>query len=107
MGEIGDVSQLLTRSSQECPDLILLDPELVKPNRVHLRNNNQQLMEIITEIHEVCPSAKVVAMSSRLEVEREALAAGADGFISKTEPPEIFCEKIARLWNQKEGRSSK
>ncbi len=107
MGETGDVSQLLARSSQECPDLILLDPELVKPNRFHRHNNNQQLMEIITGIHRICPSAKVVAMSSRLDAEREALAAGADGFISKTEPPEIFCEKVARLWNKKERRSSK
>ncbi len=89
--ESGDVFQLLAQCTQGCPDLILLDPELVK------RNSNQRLMDIFTVIHRICHEAKVIAMSSRLESGREALGAGADGYISKTEPPEIFCEKITRL----------
>ena len=107
IGEAGDVSQLLARNYQECPDLILLDPELVKLNRSHQRDDSQQLAGIIAETHKIYPEAKVVAISSRLEVEREALAAGADGFISETEPPEIFCEKIAGIRIKEERRSSK
>ena len=107
IGECGDVFQLLARCSQECPDLILLDPELVKVHRSQRRNSSQSLLDSIAVIHRICPEAKVVAMSSRLEAEREALDAGADGFISKTEPPEVFCEEIARLWNKKERRSTK
>ncbi len=99
--ESGDVFQLLAQCTQGCPDLILLDPELVK------RNSNQRLMDIFTVIHRICPEAKVIAMSSRLESEREALDAGANEFISKTEPPEIFCEEIARHWIKQERRSSK
>lgn len=101
VSESGDALHLLAQCSQGCPDLILLDPELVK------RNDSQQLLDIFTAIHRFCPEAKVVAISSRLEVEREALEAGADGFISKTEPPEVFCEEIARLWIKQERRSSK
>jgi DNA-binding NarL/FixJ family response regulator len=97
IGESGDVFQLLAQCSQECPDMVLLDPELLKPYRSQQRKDSQQLVDIFTFIHRICPEAKVVAMSSRLEVERDALASGADGFISKTEPPEIFCEEIARL----------
>jgi DNA-binding NarL/FixJ family response regulator len=95
--DIENIYQLLILCSQECPDLILIDPELVKPHR---RNQGtSQRMESFALIHRICPGAKVVAMSSRFEVEQEALASGADGFISKTEPPEILREKINRLWN--------
>jgi DNA-binding NarL/FixJ family response regulator len=101
IGESGDGIQLLAQCSQECPDLILLDLGLVK------RSARQPLVDIITVIHRICPGAKVVVMSSRLEVEREVRSTGADGFISKTEQPEIFCEQIARLLDKKERRSSK
>lgn len=96
-GESRDVFQLLTQCSQECPDLILLDPELLKPYRSQRCKDSQQLVDLFTLIHRVCPEAKVWAMSSRPETERDALASGADGFISKTEPPEIFCEKLAKI----------
>jgi hypothetical protein len=57
-------------------------------------------MEIFNLVHRLCPGAKVVAMSSRLEIEQEALASGADGFVSKTELPEIFWSKIIKLWRE-------
>ena len=101
VSESGDVLQLLAQCARGCPDLILLDPELVK------RNDSQLLLGIFTLIHRICPEVKVVAISSRSEVEREALDAGVDGFISKTEPPEVFCEEIARLCIKQERRSSK
>ncbi len=95
--ESGDVFQLLAQCSREHPNLILLDSELVKPYRSIRRSDNQPVVDMITVIQRICPGVKVVVMSSHLEVEREALGAGADGYISKTEPPEIFCEKITRL----------
>ena len=107
ISESGDVFQLLAQCSQGCPDLILLDPELVKPHSSIRRKGGQPMGDIFSVIHRICPNAKVVAMSGRLEIEREALDAGADGFISKTELPEVFCEEIARLWNKLERRSSK
>jgi DNA-binding NarL/FixJ family response regulator len=89
IGETGDIFQLLAQCAQECPDLILFDPELVRPYRFR-RTPGQQLVDILTVLHRICPQAKVVAMSSRLEFEQKALVSGADGFIGKTEPPEIF-----------------
>lgn len=97
IGASGDAFQFLVQCSQECPDLILLDLDLFKPYHSQRRTDSQQLMDIFTLIHRICPEVKVIAISSHLEVGRDALASGADGFISETEPPEIFCEKIARL----------
>jgi DNA-binding NarL/FixJ family response regulator len=107
VSESGDVTQLLAQCAQGCPDLVLLDPELVGPNCSIRRKGVQILTDVFTVIHRICPEAKVVAISSRLEVERETRDAGADGFISKTEPPEVFCQEIARLWLKQEGRSSR
>ncbi len=36
-------------------------------------------------------------MSSRFEAEQEALAAGASGFISKTDPPDVVLSGIQRF----------
>ena len=95
ISEIEDVVQLLVLCSQECPDLILIDPELM---RSHRRNQDTpRRMEAFSVIHRICPGAKVVAISSRLEIEREVLAAGADGFISKTESPEVLQQIITQL----------
>ena len=98
--EAEDVLQLLAQSAQKCPDLIVFDPELIKPYRSHRRHRTQQLMDIFNVLHKICPCAKVVVISSRLETEKDALSSGADGFISKTESPEVFWAKIAEFWRE-------
>jgi DNA-binding NarL/FixJ family response regulator len=102
IGETEDVFQLLAQSVMKCPDLILFDPELVKPYRSHRRHRTQQLMDIFNVLHKICPCTKVVVMSSRLEAEKDALASEADGFISKTEPPQLFWENISEFLREEQ-----
>jgi DNA-binding NarL/FixJ family response regulator len=49
-------------------------------------------------IRRLCPRALVVVMSSRFEAQQAALAAGAAGSISKTDPPEVVLAAIVQ-WN--------
>jgi two-component system, NarL family, invasion response regulator UvrY len=89
--EAKSLIQMLAQCAQSCPDLILFDLDLVPPAR------SQTLAETINIFHRLCPQGRLVAMSNRFDVEQEALAAGASGFISKTAPPDEVLADIVRL----------
>jgi DNA-binding NarL/FixJ family response regulator len=91
--EAGSLVQLLAQCAQSCPDLILFDINLVHPSRLR----NHSLDDMISVLRCLCPRSLVVVMSSRFETEQEALAAGANGFISKTDPTEEFSTSIVGL----------
>jgi DNA-binding NarL/FixJ family response regulator len=95
VSEAGSLTQLLAQCAQSCPDLILFDLDLVQPSRP--RPHPQSLADLISVLHRLCPCAWVVVMSSRFEVEQKALAAGASGFISKTDPPDVVMSIISSL----------
>jgi DNA-binding NarL/FixJ family response regulator len=88
----GSLAQLLSQCEQICPDLILLDLDLIHPSQ-HPRS----LDDLLELLHRLCPGAKIATMSTRLEVKQEALAAGVSGFISKTDPPDDVLSNILRL----------
>ena len=83
--------QLLAECAGSCPDLVLLDPDLVRPA------HSQALADAIKVLRRLCPASRVVVMSSRFEAEQAAVAAGADGFISKTAPPDEFLAGLTRF----------
>jgi DNA-binding NarL/FixJ family response regulator len=87
VGEAADAEDLLSQIATECPDLVLLAWEL--PGLVHF--------EALTSMRIACPDLLVLALSGRPEARRLALAAGADGFVSKSEPPEHLLSAIAAL----------
>lgn len=93
VSEANNLVQLLAICAHSCPDLILFDLDLVHPARSH----SQTLTDLINVIHRLCPCSRVVGMSSRFEAKQEALAAGASGFISKTDPPDVVLSGIVRL----------
>ena len=83
VGEAADATGLLLAVAQKKPALILLDwelPGLPPAYLLRLLRGERAAMRIL-------------ALSSRPEVRATALAAGADGFINKTDPPEkVFAE---------------
>jgi two-component system, NarL family, invasion response regulator UvrY len=91
--EANNLVHLLAECVQACPDMILFDLDLVYP----VRSRSQTLADLINVFHHLCPCSRLVAMSSRFEAEQEALAAGASGFISKTDPPDEVFSDIVRL----------
>ncbi len=87
LSEAANMEELLGRSREAGATLILLDWELpglaAKAGLTALRRQN--------------PSLKVVALSARPEARQMALAAGADAFVSKTEPPDNMLRLIDEL----------
>jgi DNA-binding NarL/FixJ family response regulator len=63
---------------EEMVDLLLLDWELP----------GMGASELIGKVRELSPGCVVIAMSGRPEAARDALARGADAFVSKNEPPD-------------------
>ena len=78
VGEAEDTQQALELAAGQRPDLVLLDWELPK-------NAGQRLLPALRAC---CPQVKVIALSGRPEARKAALAAGADAFVSKGDPPE-------------------
>ena len=77
-GEAGDFQELVERMAGGCPDIVLLDWELP----------GAEGRGLLTQIKEKCPEMVVITLSSLPDARKEALKAGADGFISKGNPPQ-------------------
>lgn len=78
VGEACTGQALLAELGACAPDLILLDWELPDPD----------VPALVADIRRLCPTARVVALSGRIEAVRAALAAGVDAFASKGDPAE-------------------
>ncbi len=77
LGEAVDATGMVDWVRAASPDLVLLDWELP--------GFSPEALKILQEL---CPSLAVIALSGQPEARRAALNAGADGFVSKGEPPE-------------------
>ena len=78
VAEAIDAGELLQQIRATCPDLVLLAwglPGMAMP-------------DLISALHGTCPHLAVIALSGRPEARNPALEAGADGFVSKADPPE-------------------
>ncbi len=84
--EVADDRAILLRASESRPDIIILD---WSPGDAAGR-------EMLAELRNCCPDTFVVAISSRPELRKSALAAGADAFVSKVDPPEHLLAAIER-----------
>jgi DNA-binding NarL/FixJ family response regulator len=84
VGEAARAQELLARLEATAPDLVLLGwglPGLAADGS-------------LPSLREMCPDLSVIALSGRPEARRAALEAGADAFVSKTDPPERLLAAI-------------
>lgn len=93
VGEATTVDGLLSLLLSARPDLLLLDWEL--PD---LKAGEKG--RLLALLHASLPHLHVVVLSGRPESNRSALAAGADGFVSKADPPEKL---LTALRNARDG----
>lgn len=84
VGEAADAKDLLAQMQAACPDLVLLGWEL--PGMVKA--------DMLGTLRKACPGLHVIALSGRLTARETALTAGADGFVSKGDPPERLLAAI-------------
>jgi DNA-binding NarL/FixJ family response regulator len=84
VGEADDLEHALGLISVEKPDLILLDWNLLASDGA----------VALTGLRVVAPNLTVIALSGNPEARREALAAGADAFFSRGDPPERLINSV-------------
>lgn len=87
VGDAATAEGLLAQVCQQPPDLILLDWNIpgLHPQR------------LMRTLRKYCPDTKVVATSVKPEQEKAAKEWGADGFLLKQVPPEIFIETLMTI----------
>lgn len=87
VGEADNSTDVLAAVQQACPDMVLLAWELPP----------QGGCAVLSALRAARPGLIVVALSSRPEARYEALAAGADAFVSKADPPEQLLAAIVQV----------
>ncbi len=87
-GEVTDSKELLAWFRTNQADLLLLDWELP----------NQPVKKIIPILRSQYPKLAVIVLNSRQQTRIEAISAGADGFVSKGDPPEYLLSLLANEW---------
>jgi DNA-binding NarL/FixJ family response regulator len=81
-----DADELLAGMVTDCPDLVLLDWELP----------GLKAAGSLSILSELCPKTFLIVLSGRPETCGIALAAGADAFVSKADPPECLLAAIEK-----------
>jgi DNA-binding NarL/FixJ family response regulator len=84
VAEAADVEELLTLTRAFAPDLLLLQWRLDRGSGA----------DLMPRLRRICPGMRIVALSAQPEARRLALAAGADAFVCKADPPERLLEAI-------------
>ena len=88
VGEAAEAEDLLAQVGTECPDLVLLDWELP----------DQGGAATLAGLRAARPGLMVIALSGQPEARQAALAAGADAFVSKGDPPERLLAAVDDCW---------
>lgn len=97
VGEVGDTSALLAEARSLQPELVLLDWELPCCREAGHPTSCQPADDLVAAVRAICPHAKIIALSGWPEARQRALSAGADGFVSKGNPPESLIEELRAL----------
>ena len=87
VGEVDTAAELLAVLAACDPDLVLL----------HWRLPGIQPTELLQALHTRFPRLRIIVLSVQPEVESAALAAGADAFITKVDPPAQVVKTIAQV----------
>jgi CheY-like chemotaxis protein len=90
IAEVETADALLSQTEKTRPDVILLDWEL--PG-IHGQ-------ESISRLKACCGHVRIIALSSQLDARKDALEAGADVFVSKSDPPERILNELRTLDQQ-------
>lgn len=97
VGEAADLDEAVATIAACRPDVVLLEWDLLR------QLPGQSGKSALDHLRTASPESFVVALSGLPEARREALAASADAFVSKGDPPEKLlaavggCRRISRF----------
>lgn len=104
VSEVKDVDELFLAVEKNKPQLLLLDWELPIVCCSKFAADQLVVNERIKRLRKINPLMYIIVLSSKPQSRTEALFSGADAFVAKTDPPEVFlnalntvCEQEARL----------
>lgn len=103
VGEVADADVLMSRIRATQPDLLMLDWELSGLRSIDSCIDSGR--RLISALRALCPGLRVLAMSGQPEARRKALAAGADAFASKGDPPELLLCTLRHLGSRAGGNT--
>ena len=95
VGEAVDGEDLLALARAACPDLVLLAWDLP----------DLEAVGGLPALRALYPGQSVIVLSGRPEVRQNVLSAGADAFVSKSDPPEQLLAAIEKQ-RSRQGRRS-
>ena len=84
IGEAVDTEDLLDKVRELTPDVVLLDWKL----------RGRPAGDAVRSVRSCCPGTYLIVLSDHPEVRLEAMAAGANSFVSKVDPPERLVAAI-------------
>jgi DNA-binding NarL/FixJ family response regulator len=87
VGEVSTAENLLPKALALEPDLIVIEWELA----------GQPVDQLLSALHKLNTRPWVIVLSRRPEARKAALAAGADDFISKADPPDQLLTALRTL----------
>lgn len=93
VSEVADAQDLLAQIDIARPELVLLHWRLRGWSADDPSASSGQIL--LDGLREAYPDLVVIVLSGNPEVEEAALAAGANAFVSKADPPELLLEAIA------------
>lgn len=107
VGETVRAEELLDLAGTVQPDLVLLDWELPGlhysvDRAAGLQDTQHNARRLLTALRTTPSHPKIIALSGRSEMRQQALALGADAFVSKGDHPEQLLATMARIQNQPE-----
>lgn len=82
--EAGNAQEILLQAQAARPDVVLLDWSLC----------NGRTSDLLGALHVACPGLYVIALDVQPEMRGMALAAGADAFVCKADPPECLLAAV-------------
>lgn len=91
VGEAGNIEGLLEQMETAAPRLVLLGGNLP----------GLETVDLLPALRQANPAVRVIVLSTQPEIGPTTLAAGADAFLSKTEPPERLLEAIREIKGEK------
>jgi len=93
VGEAVEAREMLAQIRITRPDLVLLDWDL--PGLTAIGS--------ISAVRSIFPGLKIIVLSSHLKARYEAMAAGADDFISKVDPPDHLLAALRTINSKEQG----